>query len=601
MFVFHSVLFRHSIFDSPYTIYVLETMFPTSGSGPSYTVPKIRGSLLNPKHILLAITWTVGLPLCGWRQYHGRIGRPPLRGLLAHLTTVAGLSPLTEPNIGDGLPVSQKSEADILQKETMLRNKTHSRLFALPDELLLIIMNFLQDDAHSLYLFRQASTRFFRLFEDREFSAWHQKSPGTLWRVEFAVDKMSPFERDWAAKHLRRDYDYCDECTKHHDGGHLENRLENLGRDVFCTGCQTHHAGVFFSPLEMEEDETRTVSRLVCLGRTGHLTLCSHDSSPRVTWANLERIMSGPGDKGPLVLPASHWELPWTWESVARWQEKNVRLKELFFACTNLSHLPCGPRKNYISGSPFPRFIVLSQVSEYRDRETDSITEIPKARLQLAWDVPLLDIGTVMAPTVEAVREAVREAVQKALSTANGALRQQKHCGHLSLDRQLRDFVYSGICECFTRAGNTVCPPNRKTRTELQVECECNPVRDVYLECPVCGAVYSWFLAAGRVFLAYRYRWDMFGPASPAWLGLLDASSCRDQVMSESNKHVLWCDTPGCGTRRGHRWERLMKTELSRRQTTGLHTDMSRTDCSIMYSRSRDKQYWMPWNSNGDR
>lgn len=41
--------------------------------------------------------------------------------------------------------------------------------------------------------------------------------------------------------------------------------------------------------------------------------------------------------------------------------------------------------------------------------------------------------------------------------------------------------------------------------------------------------------------------------------------SYRDDVLNEDSRHVLWCESPGCATGTGSRWEHLVKREAMRR------------------------------------
>ncbi|KAK7402826.1 hypothetical protein QQX98_011418 [Neonectria punicea] len=140
--------------------------------------------------------------------------------------------------------------------------------------------------------------------------------------------------------------------------------------------------------------------------------------------------------------------------------------------------------------------------------------------MTIGWDLPLLDIDSKNAPTTEAIRETVANLV-------GGAFYNYKPCKHTTDGKQIRAFARSGICEWFKQPGNTRSP-------EDMWPCD----RQRYLDCTECGAIYAWYLVAGRITLTYR------------------------GIFNENNRHLLWCDSPGCATGRGPRWEDMVKEEI---------------------------------------
>ncbi|KAH6894119.1 hypothetical protein B0T10DRAFT_558281 [Thelonectria olida] len=346
----------------------------------------------------------------------------------------------------------------------------------MPNELLLKIMVHLPKQ--HLWSLRQVSRIFLMLFDAKEFSHLHGKPGLKDPYMPFLIISMTASEKREAAKltSVRRfRKGYCDACVEVLSGGVRHPRTTSLYESRFCEGCRERHAVIFFSAESLEKHD-RGTGELICIGRLGKITLCSHDSHEAVTWETIERM-----DRTAVV-------------------------------CTDRSHEPLVEKENAVYGSALPQL------------------RLHWKQIVLQWDLPLLDIDSENPPSTIAIRETLAYLV-------GGAFRNNKPCKHVLDGEQMRAFAYSGICECFKQPGNT------------ERQCRCDRQQD--FKCTECAAVYAWHLRAGRITLSYRCIQTPWKPTSPSWLGLLDDMPHRG--------HLLWCDIPGCATRRGPNWKDMVR------------------------------------------
>ncbi|KAI5461562.1 hypothetical protein BGZ63DRAFT_356947 [Mariannaea sp. PMI_226] len=389
---------------------------------------------------------------------------------------------------------------------------SRSMICDLPTELLLKIMGYLP--AESLWAVRQSSRCFLQLFDAKDFRYFHSR-PGRKDRYKpFRISAMVTAERNKAAEFIRRNRKqpearYCAPCLEVRRRGKQESRLASLLESRFCEGCKERHGGIFFSTESIEKHD-RGIGELICIGRLGKMTLCSHDSHEPVTWQTFEQS-----------IPMSH------------------DLKEV--ACTDRSHEPRARGRWVEDGSAFPRLILE------RWAINDNI------EVTLGWDLQLLDINPKNPPSTEAIRETLAN-----LFLDGAAFCYHKPCKHMLDGERIRAFAYSGICECFKQPGNTR-HPRKDGITDRKYKCPCD--RQRRLKCADCGALYAWYLVAGRITLSYRSVQHIEKPTSPAWLGLLDDVPNREDIFNEDNRHLIWCDSPGCATGRGPRWEEMVKEQ----------------------------------------
>ena len=297
-------------------------------------------------------------------------------------------------------------------------------LFSLPEELLLQIMRYL--DPGSLRLLRQSSAVFCRLFGDKSVLKFHDETPKNTF-VRFATGRLTAMEQEVASRNLQRDM-YCDLCLQTRNASDWDMRLAKLQEKLFCDGCQKDHARFFFfffpENIQIHEEGR---GQLLCVGRLGWVTLCSH-STPQTTTA---------------------WR---TIENISGYRDNTV--------CTHPSHRPLGGKMNEEGVSASPR-MSLFYMGGYSGCE-----------IAYGWDLPLLDLDQNCIPAQESIHEALIELLE-------GNLMSHRVCKHILRGRYLLSFVRSGICLCFSKKDRYLHPFTMNSR----LDCFCD--RQRYLTCHV--------------------------------------------------------------------------------------------------------------------
>lgn len=373
----------------------------------------------------------------------------------------------------------------------------------------------LQTTQDSLYCLRQTSATFMRIFDDKKFRSYHP-CPGLLKRHNpFYIPGMPSWRKNDLA-HCLHHHEFCASCLKAEEQGLWRDRRTPR----HCAGCKEPHGSALFLPKDIEQHD-RNSRRLYCIGHIGEITLCDHKSNVPTTWWDIERHIQG----------SRLHNIPY----FARERYK--------VACTDRSHEPAnsqGHRQNWADGSPFPRMIISIPPPQS--------CALPKFKMNLGWDLPLLDIDLWKTPSLETIRETLSSLVVDALCN-------HRLCPHVSAGEEIRAFIQSGICKCFAYPGRS---DTNNNRLYSLPDCKCKRQRT--LKCRHCDAKYTWYFFRGRITLSYRRcaAW-VDKPSDPAWIANLDERSYRDELFTEANRHVLWCDTPGCRTGTRRRWEELVK------------------------------------------
>ncbi|KAG9259217.1 uncharacterized protein F5Z01DRAFT_746537 [Emericellopsis atlantica] len=437
-------------------------------------------------------------------------------------------------------------------------------LAQLPEEVLLLIMKKLSPDC--LWAVRQTSSVFFRLFQSRDFSASHGDPTLKSRQATFLLESLTADQRQIIRKHSRtgpeqelvadkppvsQDGHRCASCAEVHQRGEHDPRLINLRQLYFCDACQENHAGIFFPAQSLRKYLNKTGGSLVCIGRLGLCTLCSHSSHAPVTWHAVEQVMLTTGER---------------------------RKKNTFYQDPDHMHaVTClkTDQKMRKVMCAFPR-LEVNTFAEHAD-------------LRFGWDLPLFDMDAEKPPPLPEIRDFAAELIR------NGALRGLKCCQHVVDRGQLQEFT-SSICLCFEKPGYTKNPGDDDACCMVG-EASASQGRQV-LECEECAGDYAWRLISGRLFLSYRYGWEVIRPVSLGWLGILD--SVPALVYSEENKHLLWCDDPACSTGQGKRWMEMVKEETWLQTFRFGDIEKLKEDFRIMRYQSQhrhqnpDKGYQMP-------
>lgn len=430
----------------------------------------------------------------------------------------------------------------------------------LPEEIVSEIMK--QLSPLSLWSFRQTSPVYFRIFDSKDFNEYQGELELRDRRRCFDVGKLSIGERAEACEQLRRDDQvegvvavsmYCESCLEVNNRGDGDPRLVSLRKPRFCEACGENHAGVFFPAQDVEAYDARG-EKLNCLGTTGSWHICHHGDTASVTWDTIARQM-------------------------ARSNEFGVETKQF---CKHRAHRLIQPKTQ----PPSSDCVVSASPRLHLTRGYLGAVE-----LSYGWDLALFDIDAQSIPSLMQVRAAIQTAL-------NGNLLDNLPCcQHVLRQGKLQKFARDGICRCFIKPDNTNYPGTESGPEAFR--CHCKRVH--VLDCETCSGAFAWQLISGRIFLSYRYYWLIRRPTSPSWMALLDHMS--EGIYTKDNKHLLWCDQPGCANVSRTRWLELIKQEAclqyarSRDKKEDQETEKIREDYWTMYFRKTEGQqgcYKMP-------
>lgn len=406
--------------------------------------------------------------------------------------------------------------------------------------------------ADTLYCVRQSCQLFMNTFDRKPFEDFHVKTdhlqrigstrarvPHTRHKL-FETQVLSSSELNDIANALNH-HKYCSSCLQTESSGVLATKMRDLSERLYCQGCEETHPAALFLPEDVARFKNGTGS-LVCIGRLGKVTLCDHTTSDAVFWKDVEqyRERASLGFQGGYVL--LHCD----------------------FTCPDWSHMPMGCEQWSNSSVAFamPRMTI-------RYRNTVPAT----VYVGYGWDLPLLHMEKESMPTLSSIKKSLQRLAPAALQNHGHHL-----CPHMSAEKDIREFVRTGICECFTKY-------EMVAQFDAITDCECQ--RQEYIECRICGAMCMWRHWKGVIALSYRYSWDVRKPTSIGWLGLLN-KHYRDRILDEDRRHVFWCDEPECRTNTRPRWEAVIKDASDWRhlEQEGLTGDHHKADWGIMLAMS---------------
>lgn len=379
---------------------------------------------------------------------------------------------------------------------------------------------------------------------------FHQTSRGVSTAVESYITRhLTRFSRSFAGPQdktfwiifLRRNIDEserkllvefsgsCRKCRQLTARGYRPGRASHVHvRDVYCSGCKRDHAPVFFSFEQLMTDDAKRL----CIGRLGKVSLCSHDSSVAISWADLETY-------GPQL---SHWnELSTTIRTEGLLQRTRPN-PDIF--CSDISaHQPKMPQDHLRKMSAAPR------ATFRREHPVLSPNGPTQYQLAIGWDLPLLKLNGFCKPKAAEVRERLKMIISD--TTGASGFHGQRTCAHVGV-RQLSRLIDDTVCPCFLKRPGHF--PNRICM-EIYEPCICGPgagytVRSQHITCQQCDAFYSLQYKAGYIYLIYQNSWQMSDPTMPAWLAMLDR---------ESIPQNYWCGNDGCEIGDRNTWLRIVK------------------------------------------
>ncbi|KAK1982332.1 hypothetical protein LZ30DRAFT_558246, partial [Colletotrichum cereale] len=164
-------------------------------------------------------------------------------------------------------------------------NRRQSRILRLPDELLLRIMKLA--DTADLYMLRQASFTFWRIYQGEDFDKFHRVL-GTfhdMWRVGFRNDKTTVLRAQQQA--------FCARCLQRRTSPDYESdklAFGFWGDEIHCSHCRTPHKRMAFSV--QQRHLPAEVRR--CISSYGFFRLCPHLMvSTHSIWRTAREILNG--------------------------------------------------------------------------------------------------------------------------------------------------------------------------------------------------------------------------------------------------------------------------------------------------------------------
>ncbi|KAK1719383.1 uncharacterized protein BDZ83DRAFT_654779 [Colletotrichum acutatum] len=147
----------------------------------------------------------------------------------------------------------------------LIANLHHSRMIALPDEILLPIMH--ESKLSDLYMLRQVSWTFWRLNQDRTFKKLHSSNKSS---------SPSDLTMDESVVRAAKEQAFCQACLTSKESADFRKRLSKLGDSLFCSYCAKDHPRLQFSSLWRNNLGHQRFCRL----SEGFIQLCAHISVP---------------------------------------------------------------------------------------------------------------------------------------------------------------------------------------------------------------------------------------------------------------------------------------------------------------------------------
>lgn len=176
-------------------------------------------------------------------------------------------------------------------------NKEFSLVLKLPDEILLLILQFLQPDVRDIYYIRRVCRKLRCLADDHTLEPrLFSTNPATKGSHMLHRDKFLGRENNrmpfgilpWSSVPefvaTIRKQTLCEPCQTAHRDGVLPNGcvfMETPQKYIHCAGCNTRHTRHAFSHTQRQKGARERL----CIGREGRLRLCEHVS---IGWADIE-------------------------------------------------------------------------------------------------------------------------------------------------------------------------------------------------------------------------------------------------------------------------------------------------------------------------
>ncbi|KAH0434526.1 hypothetical protein CcaCcLH18_05269 [Colletotrichum camelliae] len=378
-----------------------------------------------------------------------------------------------------------------------------SWVLQLPDELLLEIMHATAID--DLYMLRQVSSTFWRLYQGREFDKFCRQ----LTRA-------------------RRNA-FCGPCSEVLESGKHKARLAKLREKIFCPSCKGQHSRWQFSPAQHSSpDATRK-----CIISNGFIRLCRH------------RTVSLKSFKTLCFYPNGRTRL----ENLG-----NYIIERCHECHSQAFHSGWDGRRSELAP---PSLRVVT--NDWKPQHS--------VRLSLSWAVPLFRISEDALVTMADIQRALEEVESKYGVTTcphfnfnDGQLLRMldslvcicfDNDNHLWSHEMHNSEYYKQIqTSCRKDAMIKRRPYGNQFESELRGSCNHS------MRCGLCGTAYSLTRNGGHVFLHRDTNADVtvYEGKTHWWSQLVSVleTSSHLKGCDDETKHLIWCDEKSC--RNGDHW-----------------------------------------------
>jgi hypothetical protein len=195
-----------------------------------------------------------------------------------------------------------------------LHNLTQSQLCSLPEDILLLIMDY--TDEISLFCLRRTSRVFMRLFGDRRFRKHHddtREPRNNPWKLA----KLSKQTREAIERLVCKDV-YCKTCRTREA---IARREKLRYTYLHCSGCMAKHPAGLFS----DEQRNGPQKSRICIGREGNVRICDHKV---LTWSMIEEWMASP--KQTKLIQCNHRAHRDRYNHHGEWKSPEIELTKDF-------------------------------------------------------------------------------------------------------------------------------------------------------------------------------------------------------------------------------------------------------------------------------
>ncbi|KAF9871256.1 hypothetical protein CkaCkLH20_11177 [Colletotrichum karsti] len=412
------------------------------------------------------------------------------------------------------------------------RNLRHSNILRLPDELLLKILG--ATNTAGLFMLRQTSFTFWRLYHDKTFSRYHRSTD--YFRPKRAVKR---FENSPETVRQAKKSALCGSCLRTRDSADYDRRIIFMQRQLHCSRCKANHRYIHFSQDQRREVDNRARE---CVGAQGRLRLCAHKT---VNPAALLRWVRQNG--GTSLSPHDRFVV-----------DKCQRCADIAF------HSGLGGRSPEVS--PPAISVLRSTWPEYRgSADGTGITYL------VEWTLPVLEIPRNERVSDQDVRRALEglgemygDILCPHFTFRNGQLLRPfdpRHCvcfghdtrvggGGTNYDSDSESGIHAFSC----RKRRCQLPGDPSKRTFISHPYG-SSMRRHDVECGCCKTTYSWKRKGGHVFLQRVSYAAVDSPRKKSTASFHKFLEPRSYgaTSDEETKHLLWCDDAVCEN--GRNWE----------------------------------------------